>query len=208
VDVGTRHIQAIRENSSKWQKISNWRAGPAVVLGVLLVAAWSAAVAGLSWAGLLGAGLGWALLWLSVIDARHLILPDRITLPLIAAGLVAGYLLHPALLADHALGALAGYLALWGVGAVFQALRGHPGLGLGDAKLFAAAGAWLTWQGLPTVLAIASLAGLALALVNRVITGPGYRDKPLPFGPPLALGIWLVWLYGPILWVGLWVAAP
>lgn len=210
MDIGRRYNQPIHKNSSGGQKSSNWHASPAIVFGVILVPAWSAGVAGLSWAGLLGTALGWALLRLAVIDARHLILPDKITLPLIAGGLIAGYALHPAMLPDHLIGAIAGYLALWGVGAAFQVLRGHAGLGLGDAKLFAAAGAWLTWVGLPTVLAIASFAGLALALVSRVVSGPGDKNKPLPFGPPLALGIWLVWLYGPIQWgvPGIWGGAP
>ena len=200
-----RHTQPIHERNNEWQKSSNWRAGPMVALGVVLVPAWSVGVAGLSWAGLLGIGLGWALLWLAVIDARSLLLPDKITLPLIAAGLLAGYALHPALFMDHVFGAIAGYLVLWGVGVAFEAYRGHAGLGLGDAKLFAAAGAWLTWAALPTVLAIASFAGLALALVNRMTDGAKAAEgkaEPLPFGPPLALGIWLVWLYGPITWMG------
>lgn len=198
MDVGRRYNQSIHRNSSRGQKSSNWHASLAIVLGIILVPAWNAGVIGLSWAGLSGTALGWALLWLAIYDARHLILPDKITLPLIAAGLISGFALHPAMLADHLVGAAAGYLALWGVGAAYHALRGHAGLGLGDAKLFAAAGAWLTWQGLPTVLVIASVAGMALALVRRVTNGPGYADTPLPFGPPLALGIWLVWLYGPI----------
>lgn len=200
MDLVKRHTQPIHESSIEWQKSSNWRAGFMIAFGVILVPAWSVGVAGLSWAGLLGVGLGWALLWLAIIDVRSLLLPDKITLPLIVAGLAAGYALHPALFLDHLIGATAGYLALWSVGFVYKALRGHSGLGLGDAKLFAAAGAWLTWQGLPTVLAIASFAGLAMALIARSMDGRAAPDKQMPFGPPLALGIWLVWLYGPIAW--------
>lgn len=202
MDLGMRHTQPIHQSSDEWQKSRNWRAVPIVVLGIILVPAWSVGVAGLSWAGLLGVGLGWALLWLAIIDARSLLLPNKITYPLIAAGLLAGYTLHPALFMDHVIGAVAGYLVLWSVSVAFETIRGHAGLGMGDAKLFAAAGAWLTWQALPSVLAIASFAGLALALVNWITDGRKGADGPLPFGPPMALGIWLVWLYGPILWVG------
>lgn len=203
MDLGRRHTHPIHETGRGWQKSENRHATPLVVLGIILVPAWSAGVVGLSWVGLAGMGLGWALLWLAVTDARSYLLPDKITLPLIAAGLFSGYLLHPAVFLDHLIGAAAGYLVLWGVAAIFRELRGYPGLGLGDAKLFAAAGAWLTWQGLPTVLAIASFAGLSMVLASRLAGRPAaaqeFADKPIPFGPPLALGIWLVWLYGPLM---------
>jgi len=168
---------------------------PAMELAALGLAVWAVAV-GPGWVGWLGAGLGWALLALAAIDLREMILPDRLTLPLIAIGLGVAALAFPRPL-DHVIGAAvagAGFAALgWG----WQRATGREALGLGDAKLFAAAGAWLGWQGLPTVLLIASAAGLAAALV-RALRGAGGLRTPLPFGPALAAGFWLTWVLGPI----------
>ena len=77
---------------------------------------------------------------------------------------------------------------------VYRRLRGREGMGLGDAKLLGAAGAWVGWQGLAGVLLIAAVTGLATAVVLRRTS----LSDALPFGPFLALGIWLTWLYGPL----------
>lgn len=167
--------------------------------------------------------LGWVLLALSIIDYRHFILPDVLTLPLIPAGLVlawwldptalfgsssfTGALLHHALF-HHALGAAIGFLGFAGLAWAYRRLRGREGLGLGDAKLLAAAGAWLSWAGLGSVLLWAAPLALVVTLAAGVIQGT-LSDKlagraALPFGPFLALGFWLTWLYGPIRpgWLG------
>ncbi len=80
----------------------------------------------------------------------------------------------------------------------FEKARGFPGLGQGDARLFAIAGLWLGWAGLPSCLLIATLSAALAALIalrDGVLTD--LRD-PLPFGPHLALGLWLVWAIGPL----------
>ena len=70
----------------------------------------------------------------------------------------------------------------------------EEGLGLGDAKLFAASGTWLGLPLLPYVLLIAALGGLAWALIARA-------QGRLAFGPWIALGFWCVWLArGPGSW--------
>jgi leader peptidase (prepilin peptidase)/N-methyltransferase len=53
------------------------------------------------------------------------------------------------------------------------------------------------WQGLPSVLLVAALMGLAGALVQARLDGRLNSERELPFGPYLAGGLWLVWLYGP-----------
>ena len=60
----------------------------------------------------------------------------------------------------------------------------------------AAGGAWLGWAALPVTLLLASLLALALALAQRLGGQAVGRDTALPFGPMLALAIWLVRLYG------------
>jgi len=143
-------------------------------------------------------GLGWVLLALLMIDWRHLVLPDVLTLPLIPVGWLVAWSLDPSRLWAHLLGAAAGFLLLWAVAVVYRRLRRREGLGLGDAKLLAAAGAWLGWEALPGVILIAAAAGLAGALVAARWVGELDAERPLPFGPYLAGAFWIVWLYGPL----------
>ena len=75
---------------------------------------------------------------------------------------------------------------------------GREGLGLGDAKLFAAAGAWVSWAGLPSVLLLAAAGALAGHLLAARLTGQRLEGREFPFGPYLAAALWLVWLYGPL----------
>ena len=130
-------------------------------------------------------GLGWTLLALSWIDWRHMILPDVLTLPLVLAGLGCGFHARSDNIVDHAAGAAIGYLLFIGVAWAYRLARGRDGLGEGDAKLLAAAGAWVTWLGLAEVMLIAAVTGL-LAALGKFPQGPAGRRadrdplRPLP----------------------------
>jgi leader peptidase (prepilin peptidase)/N-methyltransferase len=169
-----------------------------VELAALAVAVWAVSLdEGMRlWADCV---LGWTLLALGWIDARHMILPDILTLPLVLAGLGFAWFLEPERIVDHAGGAAIGWLLFWAVSRFYRWLRGRDGLGEGDAKLLAAAGAWVAWFGLGPVMLVAALTGLALALVIRLRGGEATAATAIPFGPPLAFATWLVWLYGPLL---------
>lgn len=170
---------------------------PAIELAALGIALWSVMVAS-GWVTWATALLGWLLLALAIIDFEHYLLPDFLTLPLVAIGLAingAG-----GLDADlpYAIGAAAGYLFVVALRRAYWLLRGREGIGLGDAKLLAAAGAWIGWEGLPSVILIAALSGLAVALLWRWRGRDVALTDRIPFGTCLCLGIWLVWLYGPL----------
>lgn len=143
--------------------------------------------------------LGWTLLALGAIDVRHYVLPDVLTLPLIPAGLTVAWLVDPGKLPDHAIGAVVGFVGFALIAWLYRRLRGREGLGLGDAKLLAGAGAWLGWQALPSVVVVGAGAALALALATALAGGKLGATTQIAFGPYLALGIWLVWLYGPLM---------
>jgi leader peptidase (prepilin peptidase) / N-methyltransferase len=127
----------------------------------------------------------------AVIDARTRRIPDLLSLPLIAAGLAVAYVTPLLPIHHHVIGAIAGFALFAMIGAWYFRQTGTDGLGLGDAKLFSAAGAWLGWQALPMVLLIAALGGLAFAVVQ----GRTGRRSALAFGPWLALGFWVIWLW-------------
>ncbi len=177
------------------QRISIWY--PAIEISALAIAIWSVAVlpAPLAWVGSL---FGWTLLVLAVIDLRWYWLPNALTAPLAAAGLLVMGLYRSDVPIDHLIGAVLGYAAMSAVAWLYRRYRGREGLGKGDANLLGALGAWVGWQGLPTILLYAGISGLLfLALQARA----GQTIKPttrLPFGPHLCIGGWLVWLYGPL----------
>ena len=170
---------------------------PAVELAALGVAIWAATVF-TGWLLLASCGLGWALLALAAIDARRLLLPDAFTLPLVPAGLAVIYALQPQAVPAYALAAAAGWAAFAGIGWLYRRLRGRNGLGMGDAKLLAAAGGWVGFAGLPSVVLLASGAALCWAVASGLRRGGVRAGKVVPFGPFLALGFWITWLYGPL----------
>lgn len=143
-------------------------------------------------------GLGVVLAALSAVDTIEMRLPDALTLPLLAAGIGLSWLIGWDTPEMRALAAAVGFLVLYAVAEAYRRSRGRDGLGLGDAKLLAAAGAWLGLAGLPTVVLWASLLALIAAAALRVAGREMTGSSAIPFGPFIALGFWLVWLYGPL----------
>ncbi len=141
-----------------------------------------------------GCGLGWTLLALAWIDWKHLRLPDVLTLPLLLAGLAVTLALDPQAATGHAAAAAVGYLAFRGIGEFYRWWRGREGLGQGDAKLLAAAGAWVGLEHLSDVLLAGALLGLFVALGTGIARRGLRRDMVVAFGPSLAAATWLVWL--------------
>ena len=155
----------------------------------------------LPWAGL---PLIAILLPLVLIDLDHLWLPE----PLCRWGLVLGLLVSSgagiSVLASHLIAAVLALLLLEGLSALAERLLGQPALGLGDAKLAALGGAWLGPRGIAAAMAIAIVSGALVGSTARLGGRLGPR-QPFPFGPFMALGIWLVWLTGPLWWWRSWL---
>lgn len=147
----------------------------ALAVGIIVV------VAG---GGIMDAALGWILLLAAWIDAKTFVLPDWLTLPLILAGLGVTAIQTPTALTLHAAGATLGFASFWSINVVYRRLRGFDGLGLGDAKLLAAGGAWTGVASLLDIVLVAGLLGLGTSLLMRA-----RWQAPLPFGPALAAAI-------------------
>lgn len=165
--------------------------------GGVLAGAWAGwAMSGPS--AVITALLGVWLLLIATIDGEHFWLPNLLTVPLGLTGLAVAAAGGPTQLLDAMIGAVAGFAALTVISALYRRLRGREGLGGGDARLLAAAGAWVGWIGLPSVLVWGSVAGLSWVAARVVGRRAPQMTDPLPYGTFLALGVWLTWLLGPL----------
>ncbi|NCW86451.1 MAG: prepilin peptidase, partial [Oxalobacteraceae bacterium] len=79
----------------------------------------------------------------------------------------------------------------WG----YRLVTGKEGMGYGDFKLLAALGAWLGWLMLPLIVLLSSAVGAVVGVLLILLRGH-QRDKPIPFGPFLALAGVVALLYG------------
>lgn len=158
-----------------------------------LVALAAYATFGWTWAALAAALFGLALIALAFIDLETGYLPDAITLPLIAVGLVQGAFNLTTGFAEAAVGAAAGYVAFRSIGFAYEKTRGREGLGQGDAKLLAAIGAFTGWMFLPVVIFVGAVSTLAATMAS----GGVRRDEPIPFGPGLCAAGFLALMAAP-----------
>lgn len=147
---------------------------------------------GVGWQAASALVFTWILVAAAGIDFRTQLLPDSLTLPLLWLGLLASLVPLFAPTHDALIGAAAGYLSLWAVYWIFRLATGKEGMGYGDFKLFAAAGAWMGWVALLPVIILSALSGAVIGLVMLRARGQD-RSMPIPFGPFLAAGMW-VWL--------------
>ena len=138
-------------------------------------------------------GLTWALIALTGIDFDTQYLPDRITLPLAAAGLLVN---AQSLFVSPSLaiwGYIIGFLVLWIVYIVFKVITGKEGMGYGDFKLLAALGAWLGPMQLPLIILLSSFVG---AIIGIVLLKIRKENQPFAFGPYIAIAGWISLLWG------------
>lgn len=134
--------------------------------------------------------IGWCLLVVAWIDFEHQIIPDSLSLPLLWSGLIANTFYLFCTPSEAILGAALGYSALWLLLQAFQLLTGRLALGHGDLKLMAAAGAWMGWLPLGSILFSAAVLGLLYACYLFL----KQRFEPnhcIAFGPWIGLAFWL-----------------
>ncbi len=140
----------------------------------------------------------WSLIALTMIDVDHQLLPDDITLPLMWLGILVNISGTFTDLQSAVIGAVAGYLSLWSVYWLFKLIAKKEGMGFGDFKLLAALGAWMGWQALPLIIVMSSFVGAVIGIAGILIFGKD-KNKPIPFGPYLAIAGWIVFFWGDIL---------
>lgn len=160
-----------------------------------------------------GATVQWAAhAWLAIsvvalvpIDFRYGILPDRITLPGIAAGLLFSLVTPEPGFVQALLGAAAGAAVPLVIRAVYMLRRRkeegpyeeerREGMGLGDVKMLAMVGAFLGAPGVLLTIMLGSLIG-TLIVVPLLIVGKLTMKHPVPFGPFLGAGALIALFWG------------
>jgi leader peptidase (prepilin peptidase)/N-methyltransferase len=119
-----------------------------------------------------------------------------ITIPLIILGLSFNVSVNPAFATpiNAFLGAIFGFTLLWLMNYFYRIAKKQDGIGMGDAKLLGALGAWFGWHALPTILFIAALSGLIGGAIWLYLNKQD-RHMAFPFGPFLAFAgiIELIW---------------
>jgi leader peptidase (prepilin peptidase) / N-methyltransferase len=149
--------------------------------------------------GALGGALGLIMLGVASADSRRFVVPNALTGGAFALGLIHAAATGPdsgfegALMALSRAALAAGLFMILRV--AYRGLRGREGVGLGDVKLAAVAGAWLTLPMLPIAIEIAAITALAAYTLRqrkrvRVLRAVGR----VPFGAFLAPAIWFGWV--------------
>ncbi len=136
------------------------------------------------------------------VDFEHMIIPDRVSI----GGMIAGVILSPLVPAMHGvdtalasliqsvIGLAFGFGMLWSIGKLGSAIFRKPAMGFGDVKLIGAIGAFTGWQGVLFTIIGSSLVGSIVGM-TLVLTGGKRLQSRIPYGPYLAMAaiIWVFW---------------
>jgi prepilin signal peptidase PulO-like enzyme (type II secretory pathway) len=141
-----------------------------------------------AWKAAFGCLLLAAVLTMVVIDRREMRLPNRLNAILAAGGTGQAVLVGRPDLTDALLGSLFGFVVLSMIAALFRYFSGIDGLGFGDREFAAAAGLWIGWEQITSMLLIASCSALIFIIVRSAKSRERDIAMRLPFGPFLGLG--------------------
>lgn len=136
-----------------------------------------------------------SLLVITFIDIDHQIIPDRISLAGIVAGLVLSALLPEITFTESIIGVLAGGGSLFAVAMTYYLITGKEGMGGGDIKLLAMIGAFTGWQGVIFTVFAASATGTVIGLILMAAKGRNLKFA-VPFGPFLSFGAVVYLFFG------------
>ena len=136
------------------------------------------------------------------VDFDHMIIPDRVSL----GGVVAGLVLSPLIPALHdvmrpldsliaaLIGMIAGSGILWGVGFLGKLAFKKDAMGMGDVNLLGGLGALLGWQAVLFIIMVSALIGSCVGIALIFSRCKQWRSR-IPYGPYLALAavVWILW---------------
>jgi leader peptidase (prepilin peptidase) / N-methyltransferase len=176
----------------------------AVLTAIACSIAMASLVAAPGTSGLFGGALGLLMLAIAAADARSFIIPDKLTIAALGLALMnaatEGLASIPENIAVAALRGLVLALAFLALRETYLRLRHRLGIGFGDIKLAAVAGAWLDWPLIPVAIELAAVIALIAYIANQlVLRRPIRAAAKLPFGLFFAPAIWVCWLLNAII---------
>jgi leader peptidase (prepilin peptidase)/N-methyltransferase len=152
------------------------------------------------------------LLGIALIDARHYIIPDHLSLGGMVLGLVLAAPPGGFRLLSAVMGAAVGYVLFWAIAVGGEKLLRKPALGMGDVHMMAMVGAFLGIPGALLTILLGSLLGLVIGVPLSWWRGKlTFLGTYLPLGTFLALGAAIAHGWGDSLirwYLGVVVAGP
>ena len=132
-----------------------------------------------------------ALVIITAIDIEHQIIPDAITLPGIVLGLLAG---------SYSIGYIDSILGFFLGGALFYllAVLSNGGMGGGDIKYIAAAGALVGWEKVLLIIFMGAFLG-SIVSIFQIVVQKKSKKSLIPFGPFLSVATLITLFYGNLL---------
>ncbi len=133
---------------------------------------------------------------LTVIDFKHLILPDSLVSLLLWSGLLCSVLGITDIGPRSAIcGAVIIWLVLYAVMAAYEKWRGREGLGYGDVKLMAAITVWVGMEKIPELIMWSAASGIMVYVLCTVLNQrrtldenhPAAEKHYIPFGPSISM---------------------
>jgi leader peptidase (prepilin peptidase) / N-methyltransferase len=146
-------------------------------------------------------GNGWTfvllvqLIAITVIDCKWQIIPNFLNASLMLTGLAHVYDGFWQTILYSAVASIVVMLVLWALKIAYSKMRKQEGLGWGDVKFLGAATTWIGLAGLPWVVLISAISGLAFAVTSNVLGRSLGLKHRLAFGPHLALGLFFAWVF-------------
>lgn len=136
------------------------------------------------------------LIVVTIVDFRHFLIPDMVTIPGIILGL-AFSLVNPLVgPLDAVIGLLVGGVSLYLLAMVGDFIFKKESLGGGDIKLAAMLGAWLGWQNIIIIFFGAAVLGLIFAIIQMIRSSETRQTRLIPFGPFLSLAAVIALFWG------------
>ncbi|MDD4145879.1 MAG: prepilin peptidase [Clostridia bacterium] len=155
---------------------------------------------GLGWVGIISfcgftlQGIAGLLLFsfslvVALIDVEHYLILNNLVIFLFLCGLIFHNISQELSLQGRVLGMFIGFAIPF-----FLALISRGGMGGGDIKLCAAMGFWLGFPGIFQAIFIGAFVGSIIG-ITLLITKVKKRKEPIPFGPFLVLGFFVVFFF-------------
>lgn len=135
---------------------------------------------------------------IAVIDIQYLIIAEAPLFILFITSFLFIIYHNQDHLEYHIFASVFGFLFIRLISLFYMYFRNMEAIGDGDAKLYAFAGFCLGPNGITSCMIISVISAIFSSIIALRTNNLKSINEPIPFGPHLALGIWLVWVYGPL----------